>query len=138
MCSLFFIALTTPMIEIFSILKSLGLPDFLVELSMLMYRYIFVFVDQAAMIHSAQVMRLGDAGVKNSLNSFSMLSSVLFLRAWEQGERLIVAMDARCYDGKLDLMQQFGKAEPRAIFAVIGYMVVVAAIAVLTRDIQLL
>ena len=138
MCSLFFIALTTPMIEIFSILKSVGLPDFLVELSMLMYRYIFVFVDQASMIYSAQVMRLGDAGVKASLNSFSMLSSVLFLRAWEQGERLIVAMDARCYDGKLDLMERSGKAEPRAIFAVVGYMVMVAAIAVLTRDIQLL
>lgn len=138
MCSLFFIALTTPMLEIFSILKSLGLPDFLVELSMLMYRYIFVFLDQAAMIHSAQVMRLGDAGIKNSLNSFSMLSSVLFLRAWEQGERLIVAMDARCYDGKLDLMEQSFKAEPKAIFAVIGYMVVAAAIAVFTRSIHLL
>ena len=138
MCSLFFIALTTPMIEIFSILKSMGMPDFLVELSMLIYRYIFVFLDQAAMIYSAQVMRLGDAGIKNSLNSFSMLSSVLFLRSWEQGERLIVAMDARCYDGKLDLMEQAGKAEPRAIFAVIGYMTVVAAIAILTRDIQLL
>ena len=138
MCSLFFIALTTPMLEIFAILKSLGLPDFLVELSMLMYRYIFVFLDQAAMIHNAQVMRLGDAGVKNALNSFSMLSSVLFLRAWEQGERLIVAMDARCYDGKLDLMEQSVKAEPKAIFAVMGYMVVVAAIAVLTRGIHLL
>jgi cobalt/nickel transport system permease protein len=137
MCSLFFIALTTPMIEIFSVLKSLGLPDFLVELSMLMYRYIFVFVDQTAMIHSAQVMRLGDAGIKNSINSFAMLSSVLFLRAWEQGERLIVAMDARCYDGKLDLMERSGKAEPKAIFVVIGYMIVVSAIAVLTRDIQL-
>ena len=67
-----------------------------------------------------------------------MLSSVLFLRSWEQGERLIVAMDARCYDGKLDLMEQAGKAEPRAIFAVIGYMTVVAAIAILTREIQLL
>jgi len=137
MCSLFFIALTTPMIEIFSVLKSLGLPDFLVELSMLMYRYIFVFVDQTAMIHSAQVMRLGDAGIKNSINSFAMLSSVLFLRAWEQGERLIVAMDARCYDGKLDLMERSGKAEPKAIFVVIGYMIVVFAIVVLTRDIQL-
>ena len=137
MCSLFFIALTTPMIEIFSVLKSLGLPDFLVELSMLMYRYIFVFVDQTAMIHSAQVMRLGDAGIKNSINSFAMLSSVLFLRAWEQGERLIVAMDARCYDGKLDLMERSGKAEPKAIFVVIGYMTIVAAIAVLTRDTQL-
>jgi cobalt/nickel transport system permease protein len=138
MCSLFFIALTTPMLEIFAILKSLGLPDFLVELSMLMYRYIFVFLDQAAMIRSAQVMRLGDAGVKNSLNSFSMLSSVLFLRSWEQGERLIVAMDARCYDGKLDLMEQSVKAEPKTIFVVMGYMVVVAAIAVLTRGINLL
>jgi cobalt/nickel transport system permease protein len=138
MCSLFFIALTTPMLEIFAILKSLGLPDFLVELSMLMYRYIFVFLDQAAMIRSAQVMRLGDAGVKNSLNSFSMLSSVLFLRSWEQGERLIVAMDARCYDGKLDLMEQSVKAEPKTIFVVMGYMVVVAAIAVLTRGIHLL
>ncbi|MGA9097573.1 MAG: cobalt ECF transporter T component CbiQ [Methanotrichaceae archaeon] len=138
MCSLFFIALTTPMIEIFSVLKSLGLPDFLVELSMLMYRYIFVFVEQAAMIHSAQVMRLGDAGIKNALNSFAMLCSVLFLRSWEQGERLMVAMDARCYDGKLDLMEQFGKAEPRAILAVTSYMAVIATIAVLTRNIQLL
>jgi cobalt/nickel transport system permease protein len=136
MCSLFFIALTTPMIEIFSILKSFGLPDFLVELSMLIYRYIFVFVDQAAMIHSAQVMRLGDSGIKSSLNSFSMLSCVLFLRAWEQGERLIIAMDARCYDGKLDLMEQFDKAEPKAILAVMSYMVTIAAIAILTRGIQ--
>jgi len=138
MCSLFFIALTTPMLEVFSICKSLGLPYFLVELSMLMYRYIFVFLDQAAMIHSAQVMRLGDAGIKNALNSFSLLSSVLFLRSWEQGERLIVAMDARCYDGKLDIMAQSVKAEPKAIFAVMGYMFVVATISVLTRGIHLL
>ena len=138
MCSLFFIALTTPMVEIFSILKSVGLPDFLVELSMLIYRYIFVFVDQAAVIHSAQVMRLGDAGIKNSINSFAMLSSVLFLRAWEQGERLIIAMDARCYDGKLDIVEQSSRAGGKATFIVVAYLAVIAAIVVLTREIQLL
>ena len=138
MCSLFFIALTTPMIEIFSVLKSLGLPDFLVELSMLMYRYIFVFLDQAAMIHSAQVMRLGDAGAKNSLNSFALLCSVLFLSSWEQGERLIVAMDSRCYDGKLDLMDQAAGAKPGAILAVVVYLAASTAIAVLTRDVLIL
>jgi hypothetical protein len=47
-------------------------------------------------------------------------------------------MDARCYDGKPDLMEQSGKAGPMAIFAVMGYMAVIAAIAVLTRGIQLL
>jgi cobalt/nickel transport system permease protein len=81
---------------------------------------------------------LGDAGWKNTLNSFSLLSSVLFIRAWEQGERLIVAMDSRCYDGKLDLMNQSSKAGPKGIFAAIGYLIGIATIAVLTRGIQLL
>jgi cobalt/nickel transport system permease protein len=138
MCSLFFIALTTPMIEIFATLKFMRIPQSVIELSMMIYRYIFVFLDQAAMIHSAQVMRLGDAGTKNSLNSFAMLSSVLFLRSWEQGERLIVAMDSRCYDGKLDLMEQTDGAAPRAILAVVIYLTAAAAIAVLTRGVQLL
>jgi cobalt/nickel transport system permease protein len=138
MCSLFFIALTTPMMEIFSVLKSLGLPDFLVDLSMLMYRYIFVFIDQATLIHNAQVMRLGDAGIKNTLKSHAILSGVLFLRAWEQGERLIVAMDARCYDGRLSLVEPAARAKPRAIFAVMIYIIIVSAIAFLTKDIRLL
>jgi cobalt/nickel transport system permease protein len=138
MCSLYFIALTTPMIEIFAVLKTLRIPQSVIELSMMIYRYIFVFLDQAAMIHSAQMMRLGDAGAKNSLNSFAMLSSVLFLRSWEQGERLIVAMDSRCYDGKLDLMDQAAGAKPRAILAAAVYLAGATAIAVLTRDVLLL
>ncbi|MEI8003440.1 MAG: cobalt ECF transporter T component CbiQ [Methanothrix sp.] len=138
MCSLFFIALTTPMIEIFAVLKSLRIPQSVIELSMMIYRYIFVFLDQAAMIHSAQLMRLGDAGTRNSINSFAMLSGVLFLRSWEQGERLIVAMDSRCYDGKLDLMEQTDRANPRTVFAAAVYLAAAAAIAVLTRGVQIL
>jgi cobalt/nickel transport system permease protein len=133
MCSLYFIALTTPMIEIFATLKSLRIPESVIELSMMIYRYIFVFLDQAAMIHSAQVMRLGDAGTTKSLKSFAMLCSVLFLRSWEQGERLIVAMDSRCYDGKLDPMEQAERAAPGATMAVVGYLAAAFAIMVLTR-----
>jgi cobalt/nickel transport system permease protein len=138
MCSLYFIALTTPMIEIFAVLKTLHIPQSVIELSMMIYRYIFVFLDQAAMIHSAQMMRLGDAGTKNSLNSFAMLCCVLFLRSWEQGERLIVAMDSRCYDGKLDLMEPAKGAKPWAILAVAAYLAAATAIAVLTRGVILL
>lgn len=138
MCSLFFIALTTPMIEIFAVLRSLRIPQSVIELSMMIYRYIFVFLDQAAMIHSAQVMRLGDAGTRNSINSFAMLSGVLFLRSWEQGERLIVAMDCRCYDGKLDLMEQTDGTRPKTVFAAAVYLAAATAISVLTRGVQLL
>jgi cobalt/nickel transport system permease protein len=136
MCALFFIALTTPMIEVFSVLKSMRIPESVIDLSMMIYRYIFVFLNQAVAINNAQKMRLGDKGIKNSLNSFAMLASVLFIRSWEQGERLMVAMDARCYDGKLDLLEHNNKMEPRAILAVLGYLTIIMALAVLTRDFQ--
>jgi cobalt/nickel transport system permease protein len=134
MCALFFIALTTPMIEVFSILKSIGLPSFLIELSILIYRYIFVLLDQAATIHSAQTMRLGGSNIRSSILSFSMLSSVLFLRAWEQGERLIVAMDSRCYDGHLDIMERYPPATWRGMIIAGCYILISVAIAFLTKD----
>ena len=138
MCSLYFIALTTPMIEIFATLKSLHIPHSVIELSMMIYRYIFVFLDQAARIHSAQVMRLGDSGARRSLDSFAMLASVLFLRSWEQGERLIMAMDCRCYDGKLEIMEQTGKATARQKLAAGAYLALASTIAVLSRGLTLL
>ena len=138
MCSLYFIALTTPMIEIFATLRSLCIPTSIIELSMMIYRYIFVFLDQAARIHSAQVMRLGDARARSAINSFAMLASVLFLRSWEQGERLVLAMDCRCYDGKLEMMEQAAKATGRQMLAAAAYLALASTIAVLSRDASLL
>ena len=133
MCSLFFIALTTPMIEIFAVLKALHIPESMIELSMMIYRYIFVFLDQAMMIHSAQIMRLGDGSARSAIRSFSMLASVLFLRSWEQGERLIVAMDARCYDGRLDLMQEKKGARAIEIAATGAYLALTLAISLMSN-----
>jgi cobalt/nickel transport system permease protein len=138
MTALIFIALTTPMIDIFSILKSYGLPDLLLELSMLIYRYIFLFLDEVTMIRNAQILRLGYSGFNSSLNSFAMLSSVLFLRAWEQGERLIVAMDSRCYNGHLEVMESRVSLSWRAIIAVVAYLVAITIIAIMTRDIGMI
>ncbi len=137
MSALFFIAMTTPMIEIFSILKSLGIPAILIDLSMLIYRYIFVLLDQAVMINSAQTMRLGNSNLKTSLNSFSMLSSILFLRAWEQGERMMVAMDSRCYDGHLEVMEGEAPITPEGLTVGACYIMAVIIIAALTQGFKI-
>ena len=68
------------MIEIFSILSPSQAPDVILELSMLIYRYIFVLMDQAMMINSAQTTRLGHASLRGSFHSFSMLADWSFLR----------------------------------------------------------
>jgi cobalt/nickel transport system permease protein len=101
MCCLFFLALSTPMVELFSVLKTSRIPDSVIELSMLIYRYIFVFLEVAISIKYAQTVRLGYKDFFGSLHSTAMLASTLFIKSWEQAEKLYVSMDSRCYDGKL-------------------------------------
>ena len=100
-CCLYFLALTTPMIELFAVFKVFKLPESLIELTMLIYRYIFFFLEIALSIMYAQTMRLGYSNFKRSINSMSMLTSTLFIRSWEQGDKLFIAMNSRCYDGKM-------------------------------------
>ncbi|MDI9615900.1 MAG: cobalt ECF transporter T component CbiQ [Methanothrix sp.] len=125
--SLFFMALTTPMTEIFAILRSIGMPESLVELSMLIYRYIFVLLEEAMMVHSAQEMRMGHSSVRRSISSFAMLASVLFIRAWERGERLMVAMDSRCYNGRMPLGESHA-VRPGHLVASLIYILSITAL----------
>lgn len=101
MSCLFFLSLTTPMVELFSVLKATKFPDSFIEISMMMYRYIFVFLDVAMGIRNAQTMRLGYKDFRTSFRSMVMLGTNLFIRSWEQGEKLYLSMNSRCYDGKL-------------------------------------
>lgn len=122
MCSLYFIALTTPIIEVFAVMQQCRLPRGLLDLSMLIYHFIFILIGEAITIHTAQVLRHGYDSFRNSLHSFAMLGAMLFIRAWQQGEELIVAMDSRCYDGQLELTSTARRTGPRIVTAVFLYL----------------
>jgi len=132
-CCLFFLATTTPMVELFALLKGLRLPDTFVELSMMIYRYIFVFLDVAVKMRHAQVTRLGCDGFRSSVRSFSMMAGTLFLRTMDQGEKLYTAMDARCYDGKLSLFEEKRPIRAQELLAASTYVTVIAVLAYLSR-----
>ena len=99
-----FLALTTPMLEIFAILKRVKVPDVFIELSMMVYRFIFVLFDEVAMIQHAQTVRGGYTTRKRAVKSISMLAGSIFIRTLEKGERLHTSMNSRCYNGKLVLL----------------------------------
>jgi cobalt/nickel transport system permease protein len=138
MCSLFFIALTTPMTEIFSILRRLMVPEVFIDLSILVYRFIFVFIDEAGQIYRSQVMRLGYGRFRGSIQSFGMLAGALFLRTWESGEHLMLAMDARCYDGKFGTLDETPAVSRPALSAVVCYLVAMLGISTVTGGLTLL
>lgn len=100
-----FLALTTPMTEIFSVLGDIKIPHIVLEISMLMYRFIFVFLDEAINMYHSQETRLGYSSLKKSYNSMGMLASNLFIITWIKGEQAYLAMESRCYDGTIRLLE---------------------------------
>jgi len=103
-----FLALTTPMTDLFVILEKIKIPKIVVEITMLMYRYIFVFLDEAINMYHSQETRNGYSSLKKSYKSMGMLISNLFIKTWIKGEQTFIAMESRCYDGSIKTMNDLG------------------------------
>ncbi len=96
---------TTPPLGLLSALRSLKLPAILVSVVMLMYRYLFVLVDEAQRMlraRSARSATIG-AGAGGSVvwraKSAGGMAGSLFIRTLDRSERIYMAMIARGYDG---------------------------------------
>lgn len=103
---LYFLSFNTPMTDILSVLRKLRCPDLLVELMLLIYRYIFLLLGISFSISLSQDSRLGNRDLKTSLRSFGAMASVLLIRAMTRSGALYDAMEARCYDGRLQVLDE--------------------------------
>jgi len=102
---LYFLTLTTPVFEVLSVLRKLKVPKLFVELMGLIYRFIFVLLDTANMIYISQNSRLGYSTFKTGLNSLGNLVASLFLSAYKRSQNIYMAMESRCYDGDINLLE---------------------------------
>lgn len=96
-----FLALTTPMTELFYVLEGIKVPKIVIEIAILMYRYIFVFLGEMKSMYNSQETRLGYRNLKNSFRSLGLLVSNLFIRTWVRGEQIYITMESRCYGGSI-------------------------------------
>ncbi|NLX50131.1 MAG: cobalt ECF transporter T component CbiQ [Methanospirillum sp.] len=135
MASLIFIALTTPMTDLFGVMRQCRLPAVLVELVMIIYQTIFLLLDHLVLIYRAQLMRLGYSSPGEWIRSFSTLAGAGFIGAWNAGEDLIRAREMRCYDGKLVILGEVRPVAARPLLTATGFLALSAALVVLTRSI---
>lgn len=101
---LYFLALTTPMTEIISVLHKLKVPSIITELMILVYRFIFVLMETATTIYRAQSSRSGYVSLKVSYRSLSRLFSALLGKVFVKSQELYNAMSARCYTGEIKVL----------------------------------
>ena len=138
MSAVFFIALTTPMTDLFVVMRECRVPDIVVDLAMIIYRTIFILLNQLVQIYDAQVMRLGYSSWRESVQTFALLCGAAFIASWESGEDLIRAMEARCYDGKFALLGETRNARFLPVITVGTFLLVSSGVVVFTRGITIL
>ena len=96
---------STPFSELMGGLSWLRMPKQFIEIMMFAYRYLFMFLEDATTIYSAQKNRLGYAGIRKGLHSFGVLTGSLVLRGFEQSQKTADAMIQRGYTGDMPLQR---------------------------------
>jgi cobalt/nickel transport system permease protein len=123
------LGLATPAEPIFAALRWARVPRTWIEISMLMHRYTFTLLEQAAGVLGAQKIRLGHAGAARSLRSMGSLAGTVVLRSIDQAQRTHEAMVARAYQGSLPIPRLPRLARRDVAMLLAGLAVLAAALA---------
>ncbi|CUX30022.1 CbiQ family ECF transporter T component [Clostridium sp. C105KSO13] len=102
---LYFLSLNTTMMDFLGVLAKLHCPGILMELTLLIYRFIFVLMETASAIMVSQKSRLGNKDFRTSIDSFGKMGAGLLIRAFKRSNALYDAMESRCYDGKIRVLE---------------------------------
>ncbi|HIZ82219.1 MAG TPA: cobalt ECF transporter T component CbiQ [Candidatus Mediterraneibacter pullistercoris] len=116
---LYFLSLNTVMTDILGALKKLRLPYLLIELMLLIYRFIFVLFKTASAITMSQQARLGNRDFRTRVRSFGAMGTALFILALKRSNALYDAMESRCYDGKIRVLSRAHPAKAGEIAAIV-------------------
>lgn len=99
----YFYALTVPFQQILSVMKRCHLPLVFIEITMLMYRFIFIFLDEVSVIRKSQEMRFGYHGLKNSYQSLGLLLKLIFAQTFERFQAMNVSLEMKFFTGDFPL-----------------------------------
>jgi len=86
---------TTPFSDLLRVLKAVRMPALLITTLALMYRYVFVLVDEAQRMKRARQSRTFSSQRTRTWRTLATVVSQLFIRSSERAERIYAAMCAR-------------------------------------------
>ena len=104
---LYFLALSTPLTDIFYVLEKIKCPFLIIELMLLIYRFIFLLWSVARELGKAADSRLGNRNFKTAVRTSGQVFATLFIRALRRSSAIYDAMESRGYDGRINVLPGF-------------------------------
>jgi len=133
---LYYLSLNTPMVDLLQALGKLGVPKLFTELMGLIYRFIFVFLETADRMVTAQKSRLGYESPRSGYRSLAALAATLFIRAYQRADELYTALEARGYEGEIKVLDTSFNRDRWAYLTPVAVNLALAAIALFLRRIH--
>jgi cobalt/nickel transport system permease protein len=127
------LTLSTPSFEIISVLRKAHVPKIIVELMSLIYRYIFILIDVYTKMKNSAKARQGYSDFKTSCYTFGGIASNMFIISLGKANAYYDAMEARCYDGELLLLEEDKKMEIGQAVASVAYISFLILLCFFTR-----
>lgn len=99
--ALLMMALSTPMGEWIAVFRKLHLPELIITLMYLIYRYLFLLLELTGQMRMAARARLGDRTLRQSFQCFAKIAGNLLVLSLEKSDACYDAMLSRGYRGSL-------------------------------------
>ena len=128
---LYFLSVTTPMQDLIMVLRKCKIPWLIIEIAVLMYRFIFIIGDMASATLLAQNCRLGNKTMKDKIKNMGIMLATVLVRSFHKANRMYEAMEARNYDGQMCVLWECDKATTKEKILIVIYFILAMAMAVL-------
>lgn len=116
---LLFLALTTPACDLIAGMRRIGIPAEIAEMTLLIYRFVFLLTDTAHTMHAAQAARLGHINYRRHLQSLGLLVANLLPRSFARAQALEIGLAARGWHGELKTLSPVRHASSPAITVIL-------------------
>lgn len=100
---LYFFILTTPMCQLILMLKKIKVPSIVIELMILIYRSIFIFLEEYQLMNNAQILKFGRKNKILVIRSLALICVSLFSRIYLKHEAMNKALELKLYNGEFKI-----------------------------------
>lgn len=124
---LYFVMFTIPFTELLQTLRRVGVPVLLTDILLLMYRFIFVLLNTASELWTAQQSRGGYSTFNIGMKSLALLIGQLLKRTLENYRQISLSLASRGFNGEFRVWHphRYHSSKRYAIEAILGCVILI-------------
>lgn len=130
---LYFLSTSTPLPQLIEVLRRFHVPDLVIELMYLIYRYLFVLLETQRQMTVAAEARLGYAGLRRSVSTAGRVSGALLAASFRRSSQCFDAMESRGYNGRLLFLTRTPPLRLCHLLSAIAYLLALFGLIVLRK-----